>query len=214
MSMGRKKFICHSELPYHVTARCINREWFAPDMKTVWHSMTQQLYFVSLAYGIRIQAFVLMSNHFHMIVKAPNGNLSEAMKFFMSETGRDLRGCSGRINRIYGSRFHRSLIDSPLYFHHAYKYVYRNPVEAGLIAKVEDYPYSTLPGLLGKSRIAVPILDDLNWGSYAERIENLDWLNRPPEKGQWQEVHNALKKGVFKLARQNSRPSKLENDAL
>ncbi|WP_413613072.1 transposase [Bdellovibrio sp. HCB-110] len=212
--MGRKSFICHTEFPYHITARCINREWFATDMNLVWKTMTRQLHFIHLAYGVRIHAFVLMSNHFHLIARAPEGNLSEAMQFFMSETGKDLRDWSDRINRTYGSRFHRSLISSPLYYLHAYKYVYRNPIEAGICKSVEDYEFSSLKGLLGEGPIEVPIFDDGNWENWESRTQTLNWLNTQPDRGSWEQVQKALKKEVFKLARQNNRPSVLENDAL
>lgn len=176
--------------------------------------MTMHLHFVHLAYGLRIHAFTLMSNHFHLIVRAPEGNLSSAMRFFMAESGRDLRLLSDRINVTYGSRFHRSLLTDPLYYLHAYKYVYRNPVEAGLCQRVEDYPFSTLKGLIGCAPIAVPILDDLNWTTAESKLETLKWLNTRPDKECWGEVQNALKKGVFKLPRHNSRPSWLEGNAL
>ncbi|KHD89738.1 MAG: hypothetical protein OM95_01305 [Bdellovibrio sp. ArHS] len=212
--MGRNNFICQTEFPYHITARCINREWFGVEKEEVWKAMCRQLHFIHLAFGIRIHAFVLMTNHFHLIARAPEQNLSEAMQFFMGETGKDLRDLSDRINRTYGSRFHRTYISSPLYFLHAYKYVYRNPVEAGLCTKVEDYEFSTLKGLLGEQKIEIPILDDSNWETLESRRETLQWLNATPEKKNWEAVRKALKKHTFKLARENCRLSNLENDAL
>jgi Transposase and inactivated derivatives len=201
-------------MPYHITARSINREWFSIEMVAVWKIMTTHLQFIHRAYNIRILAFVLMNNHFHMIAQAPNGNLSEAMRFFMSETGRDLRRYTLRINRVFGSRFHRSLLLSPHYYLHAYKYVYRNPVEAGLVKNVEDYPFSTLPGLLGNSRLDISICDDLNWENLGARQATLDWLNQEPNKLDWERVAKGLSRSEFKLSRDNARLCHLEIDAL
>ena len=212
--MSRKKFTCNPELPYHITARCINREWFSIDMPIVWKIMTKHLHFIHLAYNVRIVAFVLMSNHFHLIIRAPEGNLSEAMQFFMSQTGRDLRENSHRINRCFGGRFHRSLLTSHHYFNHAYKYLYQNPVVAGIAKLPEDYPFSTLPGLLGRAKLDVPICDDISWESLDSRLATLKWLGREPDPHDWKKIKKALKKSEFAIAREGRDPDKLENDAL
>jgi REP element-mobilizing transposase RayT len=180
-------------------------------MPVVWSIMTTHLRFISFAYNIRIHAFTLMSNHFHLIARAPDGNLSEAMRFFMSETGRDLRGLSTRINCTYGTRFHRSLLTSPHYFFHAYKYLYQNPVQAGICERVEEYPYSTLPALLGNTRFEVPIYDDLNWSSVNSRLETLKWLNQSPRSSEWMIVERSLRKSEFKIPKDNKRPHSLES---
>ncbi|MFS4458402.1 transposase [Bdellovibrio sp. HCB2-146] len=208
--MGRKQFICNTELPYHITARCINRDWFSEDLEDVWSIMTMHLTFISFAFNIRVHAFVLMSNHYHLIVHAPEGNLSEAMRFFMSESGRDLRRLSKRINCTYGTRFHRSLLSSPQYYLHAYKYLYHNPIAAGICERVEDYPYSALPGLMGNARMDVPIYDDFNWSTFHSRVLTLDWLNRKPNELQWEIVRRSLRKSTFKLPKQNKKPNSLE----
>ncbi|WII70731.1 transposase [Bdellovibrio sp. 22V] len=212
--MGRKNFINHTEFPYHLYARCINRDWFSNDMDKMWELMTRNLYFMHLAFNVRIHAFVMMSNHFHLIAATPDGNLSQAMQYFMRETSREITFQAKRINQTYGSRFHRSLIASPLYYLHAYKYLYRNPVAAGICKRVEDYPYSTLPALLGNTRMEIPILDDHNWGSITQRELTLSWLNTAPSSDNWEDVRKALRKGVFRLPRRDSRSSPLEDCAL
>lgn len=214
LCMGRNRFICHTELPYHITARCINRDWFSVEPENVWRVMATHLHFIHLAFGIRIHAFVLMSNHFHLIASAPNGNLSEAMRFFMSESGRDLRTFSERINVTYGSRFHRSLLSNQLYYQHAYKYLYRNPVMAGLCERVEDYRYSTLRSLLGLEKMEVPVCDDTHWETWGSRFATLEWLNTDPGHEDWEKIQKGLRRSVFKISPYKSRPSHLEVDAL
>lgn len=212
--MGRKKFINHSDIPYHVTGRCINHDWFSIDMQIVWEIMTRHLYFTHLAFDVRIHAFLLMSNHYHLIIMSPKQNLSAAMGYFMRETSRELTQLSSRINQTYGSRFHRSLLSTPLYYLHAYKYLYRNPVSAKICSRVEDYPYSTLPALLGIRGVEVPVLDDWNWGSLEERENTLEWLNTSPPQENLDEIRKALRRSIFKIPKRDSRLSPLENHSL
>lgn len=208
--MPRPLFINHTDLPYHITARCINRDWFSLDKGFVWDVMTRHLYFMHFAFNVRVHAFVLMSNHFHLIARSPDANLSQAMRYFMRETSREITFSSGRINMTYGGRFHRSLLKSPLYYLHAYKYLYRNPVMAGLCSRVEDYKYSSIPGLLGERWLDVPVSEDHNWESLHSRAETLLWLNTAPSLEHQESVRLALKKSAFQLPKVDSRPSVLE----
>lgn len=61
------------------------------------------------------------------------------------------------------------------YYKNAYKYIYRNPLDAGLCRTVEEYEYSSLRGLLGHSPLVVPVID--NMGLIHTPLKILDWLN-------------------------------------
>ncbi len=211
--MPRKNHTPSSEYPYHVTARCLNKEWFGASKSEIWSILTNNLYTVRHSYEVRILAFVLMDNHFHLLVQTPKANLSAAMNYFMRETSRSIGRITGRINHIYGSRYFRSLITNPHYYLHAYKYVYRNPVEVGLCANVEDYPYSSLHALLGQSHTIMPIEEDSTLFAGASHL-TLAWLNTKPDPNTYQDVKNALRRNEFSLSKsvQRNKPNKLENE--
>ena len=80
----------------------------------------------------------------------------------------------------------------------------------GLCARVEDYKYSSLPGLLGERWLDVPVSEDDNWESLYSRAETLLWLNTSPSAENVELVRRALKKSVFKLTRIEKRLSSLE----
>ena len=153
--MARPPTILQSEFPYHVGARSINQDWFSIPMEMVWEIMVSQLYFIHHAYEVEILAFVLMNNHFHFLLRTPLANLSSAMGWFMRETSRALTRAGNRINMSYGSRHYRSIINTDHYLLNAYKYVYHNPIHAGICANVMDYQFSTLPGLLGSKKLII-----------------------------------------------------------
>ncbi len=74
-------------------------------MSEVWRIFESQLYFCKHAFNLKIYSFVLMSNHYHLILSAPDCNLSEAMQYFIREVSRELNRCGNRINRTFSSRF-------------------------------------------------------------------------------------------------------------
>ncbi|WP_081111818.1 transposase [Bdellovibrio bacteriovorus] len=61
--------------------------------------MSNYLCFIHHAYKGEIYAFVLMSNHFHLLIRFPENNMSEAMTYFMRESSRMISRQAGRINQ-------------------------------------------------------------------------------------------------------------------
>lgn len=203
--MPRKKFFRTDEFPYHVTARSHNKEWFEIPIEKVWDIFSRYLYFITLAYGVRIHAFVLMNNHFHLLVTTPQANLSEAMNYLMREVSKSINLEAGNINQVFGGPYHWSLIKNRLYYQHAYKYLYRNPVEAGICSRVEKYKYSSLRGLLGFDHLPFPAFDNMNL--IINPNERLKWLNTPyPNSDFLEDIRLALRHQEFEFhADSNSR---------
>lgn len=206
----------NDQFPYHVTARCVNREPFPIPLPEAWALMEDFLFLIIKGFEVRLHSFVLMPNHFHLIISTPRGNISESMNYFMRETSKEMCRLSGRINQTYGSRHYKSLIPSHHYFMNAYKYVYRNPVRASLCRRVEEYPFSTLSGLLGQRRIVIPIEEDTLLFERNDTAATIDWLNQTPQDGHEEDMRIALKKAKMKFnaSRQKGRPSRLETDLL
>lgn len=183
-------------------------------MELVWEIMSNHLYSSHQRFNLKIHSFVLMTNHFHLLASTPEGNLSECMAYFMKATSSDLTLAGNRINQTYGGRYFRSVIENDHHYLHAYKYIYRNPVKAGLCKNVEDYRYSTLHGLLGKSHLPIPVLDDKRLFEDVDR--NLIWLNESPSEEDWKTVSTALKKSKFKIKKGSKfgTPHRLEYNLL
>lgn len=212
--MPRPKTILQSEYPYHVSARCVNKEWFTLPLQKVWEIMERHLYFLSIGFNARIHSFVLMNNHFHLILSTPSANLSQSMAYFMKATSDEITYQTGRINQTYGARHYKTIIESYHYFLNAYKYVYRNPVDAGLVKRVELYPYSTLRGLLGYQQLFIPLAEDTTL--FSDELGTINWLNEEPCAQDLFSVKEALKRQYFKLSndRVTRRRNNLEIDLL
>ncbi len=181
--MPRKKLIRSDVHPYHVTARGDNREAFPVDLALAWQIFSLECLVLTQVYEAQIQSFVLMPNHCHMILTTPSFDLGEVMNAFISSVTRTLNFVSGRTGHVFGGPYFWSIIENSRYYGHALKYVYRNPVKAGLCQKVEDYPFSTLNGLLGRSHLPFPVFSprlplDISLPT-AEPGEQLPWLNTP-----------------------------------
>ena len=166
-------------------------------MRLLWKFISRRLHFCSFAFKIEIHAFVLMKNHYHLIVQTPRANLSQFMCYFNRELSKELNRATGRINQNFGTRYYASLVKDPRYYLTLYRYVYRNPIEAGACAKVEDYEFSSLRQVIGRSKMEFPIFDSpiVEGNSFM----NLEWLNETSKSEERSQIRKSLKKAVFVL---------------
>ena len=183
-------------------------------MSQVWEIFSEELYLTHHYYNLQIHLFVLMSNHFHMIASTPEANISTCMAYFMKNTSLRLTRAGNRINETFAGRHHKSILHSKYCYLNAYKYNYQNPVVARIVDRVEDYKYSTLAGLLGKSRLFIPVAEDHNLFPSVEIT--LSWLNTPSDPQKQEAVRWGLKRQFYKpkLCRSTRLPIMKENDLL
>lgn len=176
--MPRRALVLSDIFPYHITIKTNNSDYFGVSMTACWNIFLDKLLILTYMYGFQIHSFVLMSNHYHLVVGTPDKNLSSGLRYLHTEVCKDLNLLEGRSNHQFGGRYSWKLIDDMNYYKNALKYVYRNPVRAGLVDRVERYQYSTLNGILGLSILKVPIYDPYDLSDFTSN-EALDWLNSP-----------------------------------
>ena len=82
--------------------------------------------------GIRVLEYVLMSNHFHLLVHCPAGGLPTFMKFVTERFTRSLNPRLGRDGPLFRSRFRAHVVEDPSYRSRAGRYIHRNPIEIGV----------------------------------------------------------------------------------
>jgi len=155
--MARKRLIRTSEFPYHVTIRSNNKDWFDIPMDVLWSISQQALARAAFKYPVKIEAFVLMNNHYHLLLYTPNSDLDVFMHILNSSLSKGIRSRTGRINRVFGDRYKWSLIQTDRYYRNVVRYIFQNPVRAGLTKKCEDYKFSTLYYQVKKMRLPVKL---------------------------------------------------------
>jgi putative transposase len=165
-------------------------------MDFAWTTYSHALWFYSHACQVRILGFVMMKNHFHLLLQTPQGNLSTFMKLFMKKTSDEIREQTNMKNHLYGGRYYPSLVMHDFYYRAVVKYVYQNPLRAGICRSVEDYPYSTLQSLIGKTHSLIPIHDDL--GLMSAMDLSLRWLNEQISTEQSAQISQGLRVQNFK----------------
>ncbi|TNF23158.1 MAG: hypothetical protein EP329_27930 [Deltaproteobacteria bacterium] len=89
-------------------------------------------------HGIEVHAYSLMPNHFHLLVRSPTGNLSQAMKFLVGVYTQRLNRLCGWDGPVFRGRYRSKLVDEDAYLNYLFAYVHLNPLRAKLVGRVEE----------------------------------------------------------------------------
>ena len=118
-------------------------------------------------YAVRLLCYVLMDNHFHLLVQTPKANLSEFMRHFnISYTGVFNRR-HRRVGHLYQGRYHAILVEKDSYLLEVSRYLHLNPVRVKAMAgkspeekaaALSNYAWSSYRGYASHRR-RPPFLD-------------------------------------------------------
>jgi putative transposase len=160
--MARPLRISYPNAFYHVTCRGNERRVIFRDDHDR-RRFLDRLRSALEIFSVRVHAYVLMSNHFHLIVETPKANLSEFMRQFnISYTGYYNRR-HRRSGHLYQGRFKAVVVDKDSYLLELSRYVHLNPVrikakalrpDSECIREISQYRWSSLPGYLEGKRKA------------------------------------------------------------
>jgi len=112
-------------------------------------------------YSVILHAYVLMTDHFHLLVETPLGNLAEFMRHFnITYTGYFNRQHK-RVGHLYQGRYKSVLVEKENYLSMVSRYIHLNPVRIKSLesnsgreklAILSRYPWSSLSGYFDGER--------------------------------------------------------------
>jgi len=109
-------------------------------------------------WALECHAYCLMSNHYHLLVHTPRGNLSRAMRHLDGIYTQRFNKFHQRDGPLMRGRYKAILIDAESYLLQVARYIHLNPVEAALVEKPEQYPWSSFRFYLQPQRSAPGLL--------------------------------------------------------
>lgn len=139
-------------LPHHIIQRGNNREPIVrhDGDRRAWRDILAD---VLAGHGVQLHAYVLMDNHFHLLLTPPD---APSLSRMMQSLGRRYVGAHnalhGRTGTLWEGRFKCSPIDTETYFLACLRYVELNPVRAGICATAQEHAWSSAQHHLGLRR--------------------------------------------------------------
>ena len=159
----RKEF---ADALYHVTSRGNARQ-------VLFHTDSDRRRFLQQVqdnlrqYGVILYAWVLMSNHYHLVVRTPRANLGRFMQRLNSSYSLYYRYRHAKPGHAFGGRYKALLVESDDYLLTLTRYVHLNPVKTRAAKQKTE-----------KERIHM--LEEYRWGSYSDYVGNrvpADWID-------------------------------------
>ncbi len=165
--MPRKPRISPIGIPQHVIVRGNNRQpCFTRKDDMVFYMTCLKKY--SKKHNVQIHAWVLMTNHIHLLCTPLGEN---AVSKTMQDVGRLYVSYFNKIYKRTGTlwegRYKSSLVQSEYYLLAVYRYIELNPVRAAIVEDPADYSFSSYQvNALGKqSDLCTPHSEYLSLGS-------------------------------------------------
>lgn len=139
-------------VPLHVTQRGINKGAIFLDADDRYH-FRRLLRGAFRDHGIALHAFVLMDNHFHLLV-TPDvvGSLSRAMGWIGQSYVQAFNLRHRRCGALWQGRFKSCLVQSERYLLTVMRYIELNPVRAAMVGAPQDYRWSSVHTHLARAR--------------------------------------------------------------
>ena len=156
MPIGLKRFQ-KAESLHFITFSCFHRLPLldAPAARETVEVVLEQ---TRARHQARIYAYVLMPEHMHLLVnEPPRILLAQFLKALKQMTSRKLRG---RREKFWQDRYYDSNIRGETARSEVTRYIHRNPVKRGLVAKPEDWPWSSFRHYATGNRGIVEIESD------------------------------------------------------
>ena len=133
---------------YHVMNRGQRQEPIVLDRRDR-ERLVSDLGRLSGQFHVLIHSYCLMTNHYHLLLETPEGNLSRAVQWLnvaYAAYYNRRHHCAGH---VFQGRFKSLLVDATTHLEALSRYIHLNPVRAGLVSCAWDYEWSSCRGFVG-----------------------------------------------------------------
>jgi putative transposase len=189
--MSRLPRVAIPGYPHHVTQRGNRRaNVFMDDMDH--HVYLKLLVKSCVTYGVKIWAYCLMINHVHLVaVPIRKESLSQALQQVHGDYADYFNAKYLKSGHLWQGRFKSAVMDSS-HLWNGVRYVERNPVRAGIVARAEDFRWSSAAPHCGLRTDKVlsndlPLLEEISnwseWLSGQEKEESLRFIRERTRTG-------------------------------
>jgi putative transposase len=144
--MARPLRLDSADTFYHVLSRGNERGIIFRDRRDNEHFL-DRVGECSERFGVEVWSYVLMVNHYHLVVRTREANLSRAMHWLGVAYSVWHNRRHERTGHLFEGRFRSFVVGDEGYLRQLALYVHRNPLRAGLVRRLADYPWSSYPCL-------------------------------------------------------------------
>ena len=98
---------------------------------------------MSERFAVDIFAYVLMDNHYHLLLRTTRANLSRSMQWFGTTYTRRFNNRHSRSGHLFQGRYKSLIVENDAYLTHLSCYIHRNPLRANIVERLASYHWSS-----------------------------------------------------------------------
>jgi len=139
--MPRKERITEAGI-YHIINRGVER-------RNIFNEHSDYDFFLELLlklskdYDVIIHTYVLMTNHYHILLETKQNNLSKAIQFLNDKYAKYYNKKYKRVGHLWQGRYKSYALYDDAHFWIVAKYIERNPIKANMVNDINQYNYQS-----------------------------------------------------------------------
>ena len=127
---------------FHIMVQGINKDFIFDEEQDIKYYI-KLIYELKDDYNIEIVAYCIMNNHAHILIKTEDiKELSKYMQRINIKYSMYYNKKYNRIGYVFRDRYKAQGIYTEEHLYNCIKYIFDNPVKAGMCSRPEEYPYS------------------------------------------------------------------------
>lgn len=140
--MARLPRISAPQYYYHIFSRGNNREPIFFE-NSDYGRFINNLDRFQQKYRYHLYAYCLLPNHFHLLLRPGKIDLSKIMQTLITAYSMYANKKHHHVGHVFQGRFKSIIVEKDEYLLQVLRYIYLNPVRAGLVNVIEEYPWSS-----------------------------------------------------------------------
>ena len=164
--MARPLRIEYPGAVYHVTSRGNEKKPVFKD-DTDRQNFLNTLQHVNKRYNWICHAYCLMTNHYHVLIETPDGNLSLGMRQLNGVYTQLFNKRHGRTGHLFQGRYKAILIQKDSHLLEVCRYVVLNPVRARVVENPAEYSWSSYLATAGTAKPHPSLTTDWVLGQFS-----------------------------------------------
>ena len=160
--------------------------------------------------GVRLHGYVLMNNHYHLLIETTQENLSKFMRHINASYAIYFNKKYKRSGHLWQGRFKSWYVTDEAYLYTLISYIENNPLKAKIVNRLGAYPYSSYVSFIEAVQPVACLKDSFVFTCFKDKDERMEFLQSASDESLLEEIKKASSLVVTSVKENPRSPEKLQ----